>query len=70
MPEHFVVDCSVAAKWILPEPGRDAVLRLLKQYEADEILLIAPDLLVAEFASLLAKRSRRKELSVPQAEQA
>src|SRR6185437_2154321 len=63
MPERLVVDCSVAAKWILPEPGRDAALGLLKQYETGEILLIAPDLLLAEFASLLAKRTRRKELS-------
>ena len=67
MPERLVVDCSVAAKWILPEPGRDAALRLLKQYETGEILLIAPDLLLAEFASLLAKRSRRKEISAREA---
>lgn len=70
MPELLVVDCSVAAKWILPEPRRDAALRLFKQYETGEILLIAPELLLAEFASLLAKRCRRKEISANQAEHA
>lgn len=70
MPERLVVDCSVAAKWILPEPGRDAALHLLKQYETGEILLIAPDLLLAEFASLLAKRTRRREISAREAEYA
>lgn len=64
------MDCSVAAKWVLPEPGRDSALQLLEQYELGEVSLIAPDLLLAEFASLLAKRSRRKEISADQAGQA
>ena len=67
MPIQLVVDCSVAAKWVLPEPGSDLALQLLEQYELGEALLIAPDLLLAEFASLLAKRNRRKEVSADQA---
>jgi predicted nucleic acid-binding protein len=67
MASLVVVDCSVAAKWILPEPGRASALQLLTQYESGEVSLIAPDLLLAEFASLLAKRHRRKELSAEQA---
>jgi len=51
----------------LPEPGRDAALLLPKQYETGEILLFAPDLILAEFASLLAKRTRRKEISAREA---
>ena len=70
MPLSLVLDCSVAAKWVLPEPGRAPALRLLEQYESGEISLIAPDLLLAEFASLLAKRHRRKEISAEQAAQA
>jgi predicted nucleic acid-binding protein len=50
--------------------GRDAALRRLKQYKHGENLLIAPDLLLAEFASLLGKRRPRKEFSVRRAEQA
>ncbi len=70
MPEMFVLDCSVAAKWVLPEPDRAAALEIFERYEAGEISLIAPDLLLAEFASLLAKRSRRKQISTQQATEA
>jgi len=70
MPDTVVLDCSVAAKWILPEPDRAPALRLLGEYEAGEVALIAPDLLLAEFASLLAKRHRRRQLTAEQAEEA
>src|SRR5438128_10584087 len=70
MPETFVLDCSVAAKWVLPEPDRAPALRLFERYASGEISLIAPDLLLAEFASLVAKRNRRKEISTAQAHQA
>jgi predicted nucleic acid-binding protein len=70
MPEILVLDCSIAAKWLLPEPGRGPALKLLDRYEAGEIGLIAPDLLLAEFASLLGKRHRRKQISAEQAYQA
>ena len=67
MPDILVVDCSVAAKWVLPEPDRAQAIGLLQQHELGEISLIAPDLLLAEFASLLAKRTRRKQISPEQA---
>ncbi len=70
MPDTVVLDCSVAAKWILPEPDRAAALRLLDGYEAGEVALIAPDLLLAEFASLVARRNRRKQLTAEQAQEA
>jgi len=70
MPGEFVLDCSVAAKWVLPEPDRAPALELFERYAAGEVLLIAPDLLLAEFASLAAKRHRRKELSAEQAREA
>ena len=70
MPETFVLDCSVAAKWMLPEPGRAPALELFRRYVQGEITLIAPDLLLAEFASLMAKRSRRNLISMGQARQA
>jgi len=70
MPDTFVLDCSVAAKWILPEPDRAPALRLFERYASGEISLIAPDLLLAEFASLLAKRNRRKQISTEQAQHA
>ena len=70
MPDTLVVDCSVAAKWVLPEPDRGSAMRLFKSWESGEVALIAPDLLLAEFASLPAKRSRRKHLSDGQAAKA
>ena len=67
MPETFVLDCSVAAKWVLPEPDRAPALEWFDRYVSGEVLLIAPDLLLAEFASLVAKRNRRKQISGDQA---
>ncbi len=60
MSSPLVLDCSVAAKWVLPEPDRVPALRLLEQYESGEISLIAPDLLLAEFASVLANGTAEK----------
>jgi len=70
MPDTFVLDCSVAAKWVLPESGRGAALDVYKRYESGNILLIAPDILLAEFASLVAKRNRRRQISAKQAQTA
>jgi len=67
MPDTFVLDCSVAAKWVLPEPGREPALELFERYLSGDVLLIAPDILLAEFASLVAKRNRRKQISAAQA---
>jgi predicted nucleic acid-binding protein len=67
LPETLVVDCSVAAKWELQEPGRPDALRLLDEQESGEIVLIAPDLLLIEFASLIAKRVRRAQMPAAQA---
>ena len=70
MPDTFVLDCSLAAKWVLPEPDRAPALALFERYASGEVLLIAPDMLLAEFASLLARHNRRKQISAQQAHQA
>jgi predicted nucleic acid-binding protein len=67
LPETFVVDCSVAAKWVLPEPGDLEALRLLGKEQSGEVSLMAPHLLLVEFASLLARKVRRKQVSAEQA---
>jgi predicted nucleic acid-binding protein len=66
----LVVDCSVAAKWILHEAGHTQALHLLHEEEAGNVSLIAPDLLLTEFASLIAKRARRKQMLVTEAQDA
>jgi predicted nucleic acid-binding protein len=70
MPDTFVLDCSVAAKWILPEPDRAPALEWFERYVMGDVLLIAPDLLLAEFASLVGKHNRRKQISGEQAREA
>src|SRR5437764_15253455 len=70
MLEALVLHCSVAAKWVLPEPDRAPAIRLFERYESGKISLIAPDLLLAEFASVLTKRNRRKQITAEQARSA
>ena len=60
----------MAAKWVLPEPDRAPALALFERFASGEVLLIAPDILLAEFASLVAKRNRRKQISAAQAREA
>ncbi|MEP7008935.1 MAG: type II toxin-antitoxin system VapC family toxin [Acidobacteriota bacterium] len=56
---RVVVDASVAAKWILPEPYSDtAALLLAEDYE-----LWAPDLLWPEVGNILWKKWRRGEIT-------
>ena len=57
----FVVDCSVAARWLLPDeatPYTDAVFDLLKEQDA-----IVPALFLSEFSNVFLKLSRQRKLS-------
>lgn len=67
MPDTFVLDCSLAAKWVLNETDSVSAINLLDRYNAGELQLIAPDLLLVEFASLVTKRSRQRTISVADA---
>lgn len=58
----FVVDASVAIKWVVEEPGADSAIRLLDHS------LAAPDLLGPECANILWKKVLRGELSPQEAE--
>jgi len=60
---HFVIDASVAIKWLVEEQGTDEALRLLEKAK-----LSAPDLLIAECANILWKKVRRNELSKDEAQ--
>jgi predicted nucleic acid-binding protein len=48
----LVVDCSVAVKWFLEEPGDREALALLRSGEQ----LVAPELIVAEIVNVLWRR--------------
>lgn len=54
----LVIDASVAAKWVLPEPGSEAALALRNE-PGD---LIAPTFIAAEIANVAWKYARRGEL--------
>lgn len=53
----FIIDASVAVKWVIDEDGTPAALALRRHS------LAAPDLLVAECANILWKKVRRNELA-------
>jgi predicted nucleic acid-binding protein len=57
----FVVDCSVAARWLLPDeatPYTDAVFELLNAQDA-----VVPTLFVSEFSNVFLKLSRQRKLT-------
>jgi predicted nucleic acid-binding protein len=39
---RYVLDCSVAVKWFVPEALSDVAERVLERYEAQEISFAAP----------------------------
>src|ERR1700730_17898913 len=57
----LVIDASVAIKWVIEEPGTREALSLRPHR------LFAPDLLVAECANILWKKTQRNELSLQEA---
>jgi predicted nucleic acid-binding protein len=58
----LVIDASIAIKWVVEEQGTSEALTL-----RDRFKLIAPELLVAECANILWKKTQRDELSKEEA---
>lgn len=58
----FVIDASIAVKWVVEEDGTPQALALRGRAK-----LIAPELLVAECANILWKKVQRDELSEDEA---
>lgn len=62
----YVVDASVAAKWVLPsrdEPLAAEAARLLGDYAAGALQLSVPDLFWPEIANILLKATRAGRIS-------
>ncbi len=57
--KRVVVDASVAIKWIVQEPDTPHALQLVARSH-----LIAPDLLLAEFANVLSTKIRKGEFNL------
>lgn len=60
----YVLDSSVALKWVLPEPLSDKARQLRDDYRNGIHRLLAPDILPAEAAHALARAERRKIIPV------
>jgi predicted nucleic acid-binding protein len=58
----FVIDASIAIKWVVEEEGTREALVLYRRAK-----LIAPELLVPECANILWKKTQRNELSKQEA---
>ena len=59
---RITVDASVVIKWFVAEPFSQESRLLLGQ----QLELLAPDLLLPEFANTIWKKARRREISDPQ----
>ena len=64
--KNLVVDTCVVVKWFLPEVDSDRALMLRESFQAGTINLLAPDLLLIEFANVLWKQ--RQALDLEEAE--
>ena len=62
MKQRFVVDASVACKWLIEEPQSSDALELYARAN-----LIAPDLLVCEYANILQKKVQSNQLTEDEA---
>jgi predicted nucleic acid-binding protein len=69
----YVVDASVAGKWLLPgaaEPLQQEAVNLLRQAVAGQVKLIVPDFFWIEVTNLLCKAIRSGRCTGPTAEMA
>jgi predicted nucleic acid-binding protein len=58
MMDQAVVDSSVAIKWHVVEPYSAEARRLLDEYQAGSLSLLAPDLIYAEVGNVVWKKHR------------
>jgi predicted nucleic acid-binding protein len=55
----YVLDASIAVKWVLPEPDSTKAIALRNDYRQRVIDLISPDIFPAEIAHALTRAERR-----------
>ena len=63
----YVLDPSVALKWVLPEPLAGKALQLRADSQSQIHELIAPDVFPAEVAHALTRAERRKIIAIGEA---
>jgi predicted nucleic acid-binding protein len=63
---NYVLDASVALKWVLPEPLSNLAQALRDDFRKTAHVLLAPDVFVAEVGHGLARAERRGIIQSPQ----
>jgi predicted nucleic acid-binding protein len=63
----YVLDSSVAVKWVLPEADSAKAIRLRTEYENGIHELLAPDIFIPEIANALASAERQGRIKAGEA---
>lgn len=64
---EYVLDASVAAKWLLPPDNESLVdksLQVLRQFRAGTLSFVVPDLFWAEMGNILSRAVRTRRMPV------
>jgi predicted nucleic acid-binding protein len=64
----LVIDSGVVVKWFVTEPYTIEAQRILADYQAGAVELLAPDLLFAEFGNIIWKKHTLQGMSAPDAQ--
>ena len=56
---RYILDASVALKWVLPESDSPIALRIRSEFESGVHELVAPDVFAAECGHALCRAERR-----------
>jgi len=67
-PRRCVVDASVAAKWHFPETLSERAAALLDRQDAGALEIYAPELILYEFGSVVAKKLQAGQVVLTDAE--
>ena len=63
---RYVLDASVALKWVLPEPDSPKAVALRDDFQRHIHELLAPDVFVVEVAHALSRAERRRIIQPPE----
>lgn len=66
--DQVVIDSSVIMKWFVVEDHTAEALQIRVRYNADELLLLAPDVINAEVGNIVWKKHNRGELPTSDAQ--
>ena len=61
---RYVVDSSVAIKWVLPETDSDKATLLFQEYQQGLHELLAPDVFPVESGHAITRAERQKRITV------